>query len=180
MIFFPSTQIFWKLWECTLLKIYIYIYIFKKNQLKNAQLFYCWIDIVRWFSYLDIMTRACGHKQLCSSFFYHANGTVFTTDDSMSVLISLLLLLCFVFFKIMPTLLLRHILGLEKSTAACFQPPFARTVQAQHWSTPKRKPSSLWRKTSSFLSEHSLSCTVGGDLMPGVFGVSHQQKSQLG
>lgn len=137
MIFFPSTQIFWKLWECTLLKIYIYIYIFKKNQLKNAQLFYCWIDIVRWFSYLDIMTRACGHKQLCSSFFYHANGTVFTTDDSMSVLISLLLLLCFVFFKIMPTLLLRHILGLEKSTAACFQPPFARTVQAQHWSTPQ-------------------------------------------
>lgn len=83
------------------------------------------------------MTRACGHKQLCSSFFYHANGTVFTTDDSMSVLISLLLLLCFVFFKIMPTLLLRHILGLEKSTAACFQPPFARTVQAQHWSTPQ-------------------------------------------
>lgn len=97
------------------------------------------------------MTRACGHKQLCSSFFYHANGTVFTADDSMSVLISLLLLLCFVsfFFQIMPTLLLRHILGLEKSTAACFQPPFARTVQAQHWSTPsppKRKPS----KTSKF------------------------------
>lgn len=91
----------------------------------------------------------------------------------------------FCFFKIMPTLLLRHILGLEKSTAACFQPPFARTVQAQHWSTPpppKGKPSSLWRKTSwfLFLSEHSLSCTVRGDLMPGVFRVSHQQKSQLG
>lgn len=34
--------------------------------------------------------------------------------------------------------LLRHIICLEKSTAAYFQPPFAPIVQAVHWLTPNR------------------------------------------
>lgn len=64
--------------------------------------------------------RACGHKPLSLIFFYHANGTVFT--------ISYFMLIC----------LLSHIICLEKSTAAYFQPPFAPIVQAVHWLTPNR------------------------------------------
>lgn len=62
----------------------------------------------------------------------------------------------------MPIRLLRHILSLEKSTAACFQPPFAPIVQTQHWLTPTTRAKQTGAlcvytrrlEISQFMSEH--------------------------
>lgn len=62
MIFFPSTQIFWKLWECTLLKIYIYIYIFKKKSIKKCSTFlllnwHCQVIFISWHHDKSLWTQ---------------------------------------------------------------------------------------------------------------------------
>lgn len=133
------------------------------------------------------MTRACGHKQLCSSFFfYHANGTVLTVSNSVGVS----LFFYFYFFKqVMAIRLLRHILSLEKSTAACFQPPFAPIAQARHWLTPSttraKHTGALCVYTrrleiSQFMSWACRTRVYTGYRKPDAFCISDRQKPQFG
>lgn len=116
----------WKLWECTLLK-YIYIYIFKKWILKKWE--------KKCSTFFTVKLTLSGDFHILTSWqeLVDKNGFAHLFFFLIMQMVQLMIQwalwfhyyygVFFSFFKIMPTRLLCHILCLEKSMAACFQPP---------------------------------------------------------